>query len=58
MAGMGEDMHQALHLLSHQRFITAPFRESVHPLEDIQQVFSTLLAHPQQLKIQLRIAEE
>ena len=55
---MGEDMHQALHLLSHQRFITAPFRESVHPLEDIQQVFSTLLAHPQHLKIQLRIAEE
>ncbi|HAU5002324.1 TPA: zinc-binding dehydrogenase [Raoultella ornithinolytica] len=58
VAGMGEDMHQALHLLSHQRFITAPFRESVHPLEDIQQVFSTLLAHPQHLKIQLRIAEE
>lgn len=58
VAGMGEDMHQALHLLQHQRFITAPFCQSVHPLEDIQQVFTSLLAQPQYLKVQLRIAQE
>jgi 2-desacetyl-2-hydroxyethyl bacteriochlorophyllide A dehydrogenase len=58
VAGMGEDMHQALHLLQHQRFITAPFCQSVHPLEDIQQVFTSLLAQPHYLKIQLRIAQE
>ncbi|MVT03891.1 dehydrogenase [Enterobacter sp. 10-1] len=58
VAGMGEDMHQALHLLQHQRFITAPFCQSIHPLEDIQQVFTSLLAQPQYLKVQLRIAQE
>jgi len=58
VAGMGEDMHQALHLLQHHRFITAPFCQSVHPLEDIQQVFTSLLAQPQYLKVQLRIAQE
>lgn len=58
VAGMGEDMHQALHLLTHQRFITSPFCEAVHQLEDIQQVFSSLLANPQHLKIQLRIAQQ
>jgi len=57
VAGMGEDMYQALHLLTHQRFITAPFRESVHPLESIQQVFSSLLAEPQHLKIQLQMTQ-
>ncbi|MEX0551096.1 zinc-dependent alcohol dehydrogenase [Raoultella terrigena] len=57
VAGMGEDMHQALHLLQHQRFITAPFCQSVHPLEDIQQVFTSLLAQPHYLKVQLRMAQ-
>lgn len=57
VAGMGEDMYQALHLLTHKRFTTAPFCGAIYPLDAIQSLFTTLTAQPQQLKVQLRIAD-
>ena len=42
VAGMGEDMHDALTLLSHGRFRTAPFTGASFPLARIQEAFETL----------------
>lgn len=56
VAGMGEDMYQALQLLSHQRFDTEPFCSGIRPLDNIQQVFDELKAAPKYLKMQIQIA--
>ncbi|TIW05157.1 MAG: dehydrogenase, partial [Mesorhizobium sp.] len=42
VAGMGEDMHDALTLLSHGRFRTEAFTRATFPLDDIQRAFETL----------------
>jgi 2-desacetyl-2-hydroxyethyl bacteriochlorophyllide A dehydrogenase len=53
VAGMGEDMHDALTLLSHGRFRTEAFTRASFPLDDIQRAFETLAERPQDLKTQI-----
>ena len=53
VAGMGEDMHNALTLLVHGRIDTAPFTGADYPLERIQEAFDTFAARPQHLKTQI-----
>jgi 2-desacetyl-2-hydroxyethyl bacteriochlorophyllide A dehydrogenase len=53
VAGMGEDMHDALTLLSHGRFRTEAFTRSTFPLDEIQHAFETLAERPQDLKTQI-----
>lgn len=55
VAGMGEDMHDALTLLSHGRFRTGAFTGAAYPLERIQEAFETLAARPDDLKTQIVI---
>ncbi len=50
VAGMGEDMHDALTLLTHGRFDVEPFTRAVYPLERIQEAFDTLRDRPGDLK--------
>lgn len=56
VAGMGQDMHDALTLLSHGRFRTADFTKATYPLENIQEAFETLGARSGDLKTQIAIA--
>jgi len=56
VAGMGEDMHDALTLLAHDRFKTEAFRARSLPLDKIQQAFETLPRHPEALKVQIVMA--
>jgi len=53
VAGMGEDMHDALTLLAHGRFKTDAFTAATYPLDDIQAAFETLAARPTDLKTQI-----
>ena len=53
VAGMGEDMHDALTLLVHGRIMTAPFTGATYPLEDIQAAFDSFVYRPQDLKTQI-----
>lgn len=53
VAGMGEDMHDALTLLAHGRFETDPFVNAVYPLDDIQAAFESLADRPGDLKTQI-----
>jgi 2-desacetyl-2-hydroxyethyl bacteriochlorophyllide A dehydrogenase len=55
VAGMGEDMHDALTLLTHGRFKLDAFRAAAYPLADIQQAFEDLPKRPDALKIQIAI---
>ena len=55
VAGMGEDMHDALTLLVHGRFRTDAFTGATFGLEDIQTAFDTLAQRPADLKTQIRI---
>lgn len=55
VAGMGEDMHDALTLLCHGRFKTDAFTAASFPLDDIQAAFETLAARPADLKTQILI---
>lgn len=56
VAGMGEDMHDALTLLTHGRFRLDAFRGRDYPLDRIQQAFEDLPKHPEILKVQIGIA--
>lgn len=53
VAGIGQDMHDALTLLSHGRIDPAPFMTAAYPLDDIQTAFETLAERPQDLKTQI-----
>lgn len=53
VAGMGEDMHEALTLLTHGRFKLEAFRGASYPLDSIQQAFEELPGRPEALKIQI-----
>lgn len=53
VAGMGEDMHDALTLLTHNRFRTEPCIQSVVPLDQIQAAFDTLKDRSDILKVQI-----
>lgn len=55
VAGMGEDMHDAMTLLAHGRFRTADFTRASYPLERIQEAFDTLSQRPADLKTQIAI---
>jgi L-iditol 2-dehydrogenase len=53
VAGMGQDMHDALTLLTHGRIDTAPFTGVDFDLEDIQAAFDSFADRPQDLKTQI-----
>ncbi len=53
VAGMGEDMHDALTLLAHGRFRTAAFTGASFALADIQTAFDTLADRQADLKTQI-----
>jgi 2-desacetyl-2-hydroxyethyl bacteriochlorophyllide A dehydrogenase len=53
VAGMGEDMHDALTLLAHGRFRTEAFTGAAYPLADIQSAFESLADRPGDLKTQI-----
>lgn len=53
VAGMGQDMHDALTLLVHGRIDTAPFTCATYPLSDIQTAFETHADRPTDLKTQV-----
>jgi len=53
VAGMGQDMHDAVTLLCHNRINTEPFIGANYALEDIQNVFETINERPQDLKTQI-----
>lgn len=55
VAGMGEDMHDALTLLSHGRFRTEAFTGASFALDEIQAAFDSLSDRPADLKTQIRI---
>jgi len=55
VAGMGEDMHDALTLLAHGRFRTDAFTGASFALADIQTAFDTLGDRPADLKTQICI---
>ncbi len=53
VAGMGQDMHDALTLLTHNRIRTEPFTQASYPLADIQSAFDTFAERPTDLKTQI-----
>lgn len=55
VAGMGQDMHDALTLLVHGRMDTTAFTSSVFNLEDIQTAFETIKHRPGDLKTQIQM---
>ena len=56
VAGMGEDMHDALTLLAHGRFQTGAFTGASFPLDRIQEAFESLSSRPADLKTQILLA--
>ncbi len=57
VAGMGQDMHDALTLLQHGRIDVTPFCSRSYGLEDIQQVFDSHADRPRDLKTQIIMTE-
>ena len=53
VAGMGEDMHDALTLLRHGRFRLEPFVTKSYPLAEIQRAFEELPRDLATLKVQI-----
>jgi 2-desacetyl-2-hydroxyethyl bacteriochlorophyllide A dehydrogenase len=53
VAGMGEDMHDALTLLVHNRFDTSAFTGVSFAIDSIQEAFDTLANRPEVLKTQI-----
>lgn len=53
VAGMGEDMHDALNLLAHGRFKTDAFTRATFSLDDIQAAFDSFAARSGDLKTQI-----
>jgi 2-desacetyl-2-hydroxyethyl bacteriochlorophyllide A dehydrogenase len=53
VAGMGEDMHDALALLRYARFRTEAFTKKAYPLAEIQRAFEQLTQDPTALKVQI-----
>ncbi len=53
VAGIGQDMHDALTLLTHNRIRTEPFTQASYPLADIQSAFDTFAERPTDLKTQI-----
>lgn len=55
VAGMGEDMHDALTLLAHGRIDTRFFTRAEYSLDDIQAAFDSIESRPQDLKTQIAV---
>ncbi len=55
VAGMGQDMHDALTLLVHGRIKTAAFTQASYALDEIQDAFESYAARPSNLKTQIKI---
>jgi len=55
VAGMGEDMHQAMCLLAHGRLNVLPFLKNVRPLAEIQDGITEFISNPDILKVQISI---
>lgn len=55
VAGMGQDMHDALTLLVHGRIKTAAFTQASYALDEIQDAFDSYAARPSDLKTQIKI---
>lgn len=53
VAGMGQDMHDSLTLLTHGRIKTSAFTRAAFPLADIQTAFESFAERPQDLKTQI-----
>ncbi len=53
VAGMGDDMHDALAILTHGRLRTGAFTRAAWPLERIAEAFETLADRPGDLKTQI-----
>ncbi|MCR9060782.1 MAG: alcohol dehydrogenase catalytic domain-containing protein [Rhodobacteraceae bacterium] len=53
VAGMGQDMHDSLTLLTHGRIRTEAFAGATFPLADIQSAFDSLVDRPEDLKTQI-----
>ena len=56
VAGMGQDMHDALTLLTHQRIKTNLFTNAVYPLDQIQAAFDSFADRHGDLKTQIVMA--
>jgi threonine dehydrogenase-like Zn-dependent dehydrogenase len=56
VAGMGQDMHDALNLLTHGRIRTERFTEAAYGLSDIQAAFDSVPQRPHHLKTQVVFA--
>lgn len=55
VAGMGQDMHDSLTLLSRGRIRTDAFTRAEYPLEGIQEAFESIADRPGDLKTQIAI---
>ena len=53
VAGMGQDMHDALTLLSHGRIAPGAFTRAAYGLDDIQTAFDSIADRPGDLKTQI-----
>lgn len=58
VAGMGQDMHDALTLLTHGRIRTEAFTRASYPLADIQTAFDTIRDRPADLKTQIVLTDQ
>lgn len=56
VAGMGQDMHDALTMLVHGRIQTKPFTSATYTLDDIQLAFDTYPDRPADIKTQIVLA--
>lgn len=56
VAGMGQDMHDALTMLVHDRIQTKPFTSATYTLDDIQLAFDTYPDRPADIKTQIVLA--
>lgn len=57
VAGMGQDMHDALTMLVHGRIEIEPFTRAIYPLEQIQDAFESINDRPADLKTQILLSE-
>lgn len=56
VAGSGQDMHDALTMLAHDRIQTDAFTKASYPLNQIQDAFDTINNRPEDLKTQIVMA--
>jgi threonine dehydrogenase-like Zn-dependent dehydrogenase len=55
VAGMGDDMHEAMTLISHDRVSLNDFVQTVFPLEQIAEAMNAFIGDRSLLKVQIAI---